>query len=54
MKNKLASSFVVPFGTTLSEISHLGVADRWLETPKRARYNTLVGFLNHPQLRTPK
>ena len=33
MKNKPASSFVVPFATTLSEITHLGVADRWLETP---------------------
>ena len=28
VKDKPASSFVVPFGTTHGEISHLGVADR--------------------------
>ena len=35
VKNNPASLFDVPFGTTLSEISQLGAADRWLETPKR-------------------
>ena len=42
VKNKPASSFVVLFGATLSEISHLGVAHRWLETPKRARYSVSI------------
>ena len=42
VKNKPAISFVVPFATTLSEISHLGVADRWLKTPKRTRYSASI------------
>ena len=42
VKKKPASSFVVPFGTTFSEISHLGVADRLLESPKRARHSASI------------
>ena len=37
VENKPASLLVVPLGKTLSGISHLGVVDRWLATPKRAR-----------------
>ena len=37
MKNKPASSLVVPLGKALSGIPHLGVVDRWLATRKQAR-----------------
>ena len=37
MENKPASLLVVPLGKALSGIFHLGVVDRWLATPKRAR-----------------
>ena len=37
MKNKPASLLVVPLEKALSGISHLGVIDRWLATPKRVR-----------------
>ena len=36
MKNRPASS-LVPLEKARSEIPHLGVIDRWLATPKRAR-----------------
>ena len=43
MKNKLASSFVVPLlEPRLARFPHLGVADRLLETPKRARYSASI------------
>ena len=37
MEKKPASLLVVPLGKALSGIPHLGVVDRWLATPKRAR-----------------
>ena len=38
MENKSESLLVVPLGTAyLAGFSHLGVVDRWLATPKRAR-----------------
>ena len=37
VENKPASLLVVPLGKALSGIPHLGVVDRWLATPKRAR-----------------
>ena len=42
MENKPASSFVVSLGKALGGILHLGVVDRWLATPKRAR----IAFLS--------
>ena len=36
MKNKPASLLVLSLGKALSRISHLGVVDRWLATPKQA------------------
>ena len=38
VENKPASLLVVPLGKTLIKgFPHLGVVDRWLATPKRAR-----------------
>ena len=37
VENKPASLFVMQLGKALSWIAHLGVVDRWLATPKRAR-----------------
>ena len=37
VENKPASLLVVPLGRAFSGIPHLGVVDRWLATPKRAR-----------------
>ena len=37
MENKPASSLVVPLERHLTGLPHLGVVDRWLATPKRAR-----------------
>ena len=37
MENKPISLLVVPLVKALSEISHLGVVDRGLATPKQAR-----------------
>ena len=37
MVNKPASLLVVSLGKALSQIPHLGVVDKWLATPKRAR-----------------
>ena len=37
VENKPASLLVVPLGKALSGFPHLGVVDRWLATPKRAR-----------------
>ena len=35
---------VVPLGRTLARFPHLGVADRWLATPKRAWYSAVIAF----------
>ena len=37
VESKPASLLVVSVGKALSRIPHLGVVDRWLATPKRAR-----------------
>ena len=37
MEDKPASLLVESLGKALSGIPHLGVVDRWLATPKRAR-----------------
>ena len=45
MENKPASLLVVPLWEGhLAGFPHLGVVDRWLATPKRARYSALNGF----------
>ena len=36
VENKPASLLVVPLGKVLSRITHLGVVEKWLATPKRA------------------
>ena len=54
VKNKPASSFVVPFGTTLREISPSRSGSRWLEIPKQARYSASIAkkneLMNKPAL----
>ena len=37
MENRPASLLVVPLEEHLAGFPHLGVVDRWLATPKRAR-----------------
>ena len=44
VENKPASLLVVPLGKALSEIPHLGVVDRWLAIPKRARCSAMIAF----------
>ena len=44
VKNKPASLLVVPLGKHLAGFPHLREIDRWLATPKRARYSALIAF----------
>ena len=44
VKNKSASLLIGPLGKTLGGIPHVGVVDRWLATPRRARYSALIAF----------
>ena len=44
VKNKLATLPAMSLGQTLNGIPHRRVVDKWLATPKRARYYAFIAF----------